>query len=193
MRPMRRKFIVLILSCLLFAGKYTYAQTDSTSKSLSADSLSVALRNAENNPEDEEFNLFLLAILLVAVCAMVGAAIVGAFAAAALLFLVIAFIGVGILSVSILATLYKRSVTAGFKTFLYIICPLAGVVIGIAGYWIVTRLFTLSIPGTTGLIAAGVGGILGGLLMAFVVSKIVITSLRFFWKKFNQTNQDNRK
>jgi hypothetical protein len=182
---MRPKLAVLFFSFLLFTGSSIFCQTDTTGKQLSQDSLSAPPNNPGNNPADEEFNLFLFTLLLVAISAMIGAAIIGAFAATSLLFLLIAFISVGILSVSLLAGLYKRSVTAGFKTFLYIICPLTGMLIGMSGFWIAARLLTISIANKTGLLAGATGGILGGIVMAFALSKTVVGVTRFFWKKFN--------
>src|SRR5262245_33748048 len=73
-------------------------------------------------PPDDDFNVFLMILATIFFSLMIGAAFAGSFIAASVLLLMGALAGFGIVSVSILAGIYKRSVTAGFKTFLYIVC-----------------------------------------------------------------------
>ena len=135
------------------------------------------------NPDDD-FNFFLLVFATIAISAMLGAALAGMIVATGVLLLTGAFVSIGILSASILAAIYKRSITAGFKTFLYIVCPLAGMAIGAAGFYILIALFHLDISKQSGLIAGVTGGLLGGLLMAFAVYRVTSILLKYFLKKF---------
>jgi len=190
---MKITFTMVCLVLLLFTGNSLNAQLDTANKHVKTDSSSVAKNSRANTPDDEEFNLFLFSLLAVAICGMVGAAIIGAFAATMAVLLSAALIGAGVLSVSVLAGLYKRSVTAGFKTLLYIICPIAGAILGMSGFLIATELFDISVPAKKGLLARAVGGIIGGLIMAFAISKIVVMLARFFWSKLNRTSSGNLK
>lgn len=190
---MKSKLTILFLVLILFTGNSLYAQTDTANKRVQTDSSLVAKNSQANSPDDEEFNLFLFSLIAVAVCGMIGAAIIGAFAATLVVLISAALISFGILSISVLAGLYKRSVAAGFKTLLYILCPIGGAVIGMSGYLIADKLFEISIPVNKGLLAGAVGGIAGGIIMAFAISKIVIVLAKFLWNKLNRTGSGNLK
>jgi len=190
---MKIKLTILCFVLLLFTSNNLYAQTDTATKPVRTDSSLVAKNNRANTPNDEEFNLFLFSLLAVAICGMVGATIIGAFAATMVVLMSAALISFGILSISVLAGLYKRSIAAGFKTLLYIICPIGGAVIGMSGFLLADKLFEISIPVKKGLLAGAIGGVIGGIIMAFAVSKIVVVLARFFWNKLNRTGLGNLK
>ena len=133
---------------------------------------------------DDDFNVFLLVFAAIAISAMLGAALAGVILVIGFLLLAGAFVGFGILSVSVLAGIYKRSITAGFKTFLYIVCPVGGIAIGVIGYYILIELFHLSISKQFGLIAGILGGLLGGLIMALAIHKLTSLVLKYLLKKF---------
>ena len=162
------KLILTLLFICLFIPALVYCQDGSQSPP---------------NPDDD-FNVFLLVFAAIAISAMLGAALAGIIIVSGLLLLAGAFVSFGILSASILAAVYKRSITAGFKTFLYIVCPLAGMAIGAAGFYVLIKLFHLDISTQSGLVAGITGGLLGGLLMAFAVHKLTSLLLRYFLKKF---------
>jgi len=134
------------------------------------------------NPDDD-FNLFLLVWAGIFISLMLGAALAGIALVSGLLLLAGAFVGFGILSVSVLAGIYKRSITTGFKTFLYIACPLAGIAIGVVGFYIMIELFYLDISKQWGLLAGIAGGLIGGLIMAFTLSKLILMLLKYLLKK----------
>ena len=133
---------------------------------------------------DDEMNIFLLVFAIVTLSVILGAAVIGAFAATLLLLFIALFIGMGILSVSVMAGLYTRSLSAAFKTLLYIICMLMGLLIGAAGFILVSGVFHLGISNVTALIAGTTSGLLGGLLMAVIVSKIFIAISKYFKTRF---------
>ena len=135
------------------------------------------------NPDDD-FNVFLLVFAGIFIALMLGAALAGLLFMTGFLLFAAAFIGLGILSVSVLAGIYKKSITAGFKTFLYVTCPLAGIGIGVIGFYILTSSFYVNIPKQYGLTAAIAGGLVGGILMATVVYKLTSLLLKYLLKKF---------
>jgi hypothetical protein len=180
---MKQKIIFLFFLLFLLSQNISFSQ-------VSADTLSATSTPAAE--QEEDFNLFLFAFAAVAISLMIGIAMIGALASLVLLFLLAAFISFGIVSVSVMAGLYKRSATAGFKAFIYIVCALAGIATGVFGYWIIDNLFTLSISDRAGLLAGGIGGFLGGLLLAFIATKIIAALSKYFQTKFSQTNSGNR-
>jgi hypothetical protein len=158
--------LFLFLSLFLFIPSLVYCQDGSQSPP----------------KPDDDFNVFLL--VFAAISAMLGAALAGAIFVVGFLLLAGAFVGFGILSVSVLAGIYKRSITAGFKTFLYITCPVAGIGIGVVGFYILTELFHLSISRQMGLVAGILGGLVGGLLMALAIHQLTSLVLKYLLKKF---------
>ncbi len=116
--------------------------------------------------DDDEFNLFLLSLLLIFVCAMIGAAIIGAMAATILLLFLFALMALGVLSTSIAVGLYKRSFSAGFKSFLMILFGLTGAIIAGIGLVLIDYLFRLPTSGLSSFLIGITGGLIGGLLLA---------------------------
>jgi hypothetical protein len=125
-------------------------------------------------PVDEGMDLFLLIIAGIFISLMLGAAVAGSVAVTGLILALGIFISMGIVSVAAMTALYKRSLSAGFKTFLFIVCPLAGILLGIGGVWITGLLFHHPLNMQEGFIIGSVAGLAGGLLMAVAVSKITI-------------------
>ena len=74
---------VIILITFLLSIKITLAQQGEGSGTGEGrpDSTAIVNANPGNVAEDEEFNLFLMTLIMIALCAMLDAAIVGAFAA----------------------------------------------------------------------------------------------------------------
>jgi hypothetical protein len=104
---------------------------------------------------------------------MVGAAIVGSMAAALLLLALFVMASAGILSMGVLVGLYRRSVTAGFRTVLYITCALSGAILGVGVFYLINHFLHLHYSyKTIGLAGAG-GGLLGGLLLGLIVFALI--------------------
>ena len=164
------KSILKLILVFLVLTNVVYGQADSSHPS-------------PPNPDDD-FNVFLFIFAAVAGSAMLGAALAGVFLVTGFLFLAAVFVGIGVLSVSILAGIYKKSLTAGFKAFLFIGCPMFGMAIGAIGFTIIIELFTLDISHQSGFLAGIIGGFLGGLIMAFALSKITITLSKYLLKRF---------
>lgn len=155
-----------------------HPQTDSLSTS-------VKQNNKTNSEQDDEFNLFLFALAAAFLGLILGAALIGGLTATFIILLLGLFSTLGIISIAVFTGLYKRSASAVFKTLLYIICPIAGMVIGIAGIWIISLLFHLQLNHQTIVITGLTGGFIGGLLMAYTTGKISVILFRFFTKKLN--------
>lgn len=136
------------------------------------------------NPPDEEFNLFLLAMLSVGVFAMMGATIIGAVVASLILFFLFALIAVGVLSTSVAIGLYKRSYAAGFKSFLIILFTVMCAGIGYTGALIAGTLFELPISASTAALTGAIGGFLGGWLMALATYQTIQLVIHYFAKRF---------
>jgi len=135
---------------------------------------------------DDEFNIFLMFIGTAFICAMIGAAIIGAFAAALVLLMIAVFIGAGIISSAVLVGLYKKSISAGFTTLLIIICVLGGAVLGSGALLLAKDIFNFSITPVNALLTGAVGGGIGGLLMAFIIRKMIKAIFTIFKNKLSQ-------
>ncbi len=182
---MYKSIQIPLFFCLIlcFNVLISNAQTDTVRKQ-SVDS-SIARNNISGtSAADDDFNAGLLLMASVVICAMVGAAIVGSFLAAFAFLLAIVFISAGIFSASLLIAFYKKSITTGFKTFVVIICSIGGTAIGSIGLFIVTGIFHLDLSNQTALLIGGVGGLLGGVLMGFVIYKILVLCMLYIKKKF---------
>ena len=161
------------------------AQTD-TIHHIEKDSTNTTTANDYKIPEpDEEFNIFLFAIATVFISVMIGSAIIGAFAATLFLLLVFLFVSAGILSTSVIIGIYKKSLRSGFKSFLVIICSIAGIILGSAAAFLINKLFQLSFSNTSSLISGATGGLAGGILMGLAVFKILQVMAAAFKRKLN--------
>lgn len=146
----------------------------------------MALFSQTNNDAgaDDGMNLFLLFFLLAAISIMVGATVAGSIAAIILLFLVFAFISIGILSISFLAGLYKRSLSAGFKTLIYIVGALCGAFLGTTGAWLVFRMFNVEISQIAAITTGLVAGFADGVLMSFAIIKTIPSATKYLQGKY---------
>lgn len=164
-----RQFVLLkyILSCLFLLGF-----------------VAGLAQGSELPKQDDEFGIFLLAIGSIFICAMIGAAIIGAMAASLFVFLLFGLAALGVLSASIAVALYKRSISAGFKTLLIIIFSFTGSILGIAGSFVISRLVDITASANVLVPTAGAGGAIGGVLMALAASKIIQAMLNSLVKRF---------
>lgn len=136
-----------------------------------------------NSHPDDEFNLFLLGLLTIFVCAMIGAAIVGAFTATLFVFLLFGLVSLGILSTSIIIGLYKKSVSAGFKSFLIILHGSGCMAIGGIGAVIINYFFELPLSLPMNFFVGGLGGFVAGLLMAISTYHVFQRIIKFIVQK----------
>jgi len=114
-----------------------------------------------------------------------GGAIIGAFAATLFLIALLALVSAGILSAGILYGLHKRSVAAGFKTLLLIVCSLGGIVAGAGGFWLIHRFFHIHMTTQTSVLLGAVAGLLGGLLLGIVLFGLIRAFLEYCRKKLS--------
>jgi hypothetical protein len=128
---------------------------------------------AQESANDEEFNIFLMLLLTIFVCGMFGAAVVGAMIASLLAVTVFCLTVFGIVSTSIVVGVYKKSLSAGFRTFLLIFfgisCGVCGAAIAVLAQYFFRIASSFSIALGGGLI----GGLLGGILLTFVSVKAI--------------------
>ena len=136
-------------------------------------SLAAFGQNNYDSANDEEFNIFLMLLLTIFVCGMFGAAVVGAMIASLLAIAVFSLVVFGIVSTSIIVGVYKKSLSAGFRTFVFILfgisCGICGAAIaGFAQYY-----FGIAPSFTTAVGCGLTGGVLGGILLTFISVKAV--------------------
>jgi predicted lipid-binding transport protein (Tim44 family) len=132
---------------------------------------------------DDEFNLFLFALAAIFICGMIGAAIVGAMVAALILFFIFGLIGIGVLSASVAVALYKRSYSAGFKSFLILLFGGSCAAIGGIGSYLITYFFNISVSAPYATLLGSLGGLIGGVLMGIVTFRVIRLVLRFINQK----------
>lgn len=123
--------------------------------------------------DDGDFTPFLFGIGIVFLSAAGGVFAAGFLLVMGIAGLAALLTAAGILSSSFLMAMHKRSLMAGFKTFVYLLFPLLGGITGAAFFWGISTLFKLHLRYETDLLIGALSGIAGGLLLAFII--IVIT------------------
>jgi hypothetical protein len=126
-------------------------------------------------PIDEEFNLFLFAILILGMIFMCISILIALLIALVCLFAIFGFILVGALSTSIIVGINKKSFTKGFKTFVTVFSTFAFGLIGIGSFWFLNKWLnwwseTKAI--TIGLSIGLISGLITGLIIAFIIKKM---------------------
>lgn len=126
---------------------------------------------AQNNPPepDDEFEAYLLVGGFVFLCVAGGLFTAGFLLLMGITGLAVLLTALGILSSSFLVALHKRSLMAGFKTFLYLLLPLSGAITGATFFWGIAVLFHLHLGFEANVTVGALSGIVGGLLLAFVI------------------------
>lgn len=126
-----------------------------------------------NSAEDHEFSLFLLLLLTVFVCGMFGAAVAGSMIVTLGALAIFALIGVGIVSTSVAMGIYKRSLSAGLKTFLLISF---GLIYGLTGAVLASILqynFFVAPTQTVAISCGFIGGVLSGIALTFISMRAI--------------------
>jgi hypothetical protein len=114
---------------------------------------------------DDEFNLFLFALAAIFICGIFG------------------LIGIGVLSASVAVALYKRSYSAGFKSFLILLFGGSCAAIGGIGSYLITYFFNISVSAPYATLLGSLGGLIGGVLMGIVTFRVIRLVLRFINQK----------
>ena len=168
---------------LLFSCMGSYAQSHPGSKT---DSAKAKIVTDPSIPQpDDEFNIFLLAITIAFFSMVIGGALIGAFAATLLLLSLFALVSAGILSAGILTSLYRRSIAAGFKTILVIICSLSGIIGGTICFWLINRIFNIHLISSTAALVGAFGGLLCGLLLGYLLAGILRIFINYCKQKLS--------
>jgi hypothetical protein len=128
---------------------------------------------------DDEFNLFLLAITIAFVCIVVGAVLVGSLLVILALLVLVGLVTAGIVSAGVLVGLYRKSISAGFKTVIAITGCLSGIVIGEVAFYLINRAFHLHLSGVAVVGIGGFCGLVAGLLLGMVLFMLIRVILNY--------------
>ena len=134
---------------------------------------------------DDEFNIFLISITIAFFGMVIGGALIGAFVATLLLLSLLALVSAGILSAGILTGLYRRSIAAGFKTILVIVCSLGGIIGGTICFWLINRIYDIHLISSTAALVGAFGGLLCGLLLGFLLAGILRIFMNYCRQKLS--------
>jgi hypothetical protein len=168
------------------AAPAAHAASTSAAAPAAADTASVRPTNPGQVPTpDEDFNLFLLVFGITFVCVMIGAVLAGSIAVMGFLLILFALISAGVASTGILVGLYRRSLSAGFGTILYIGCGGAGMLAGAPTFWLINRLFQMHLAPRTAALTGACSGLLGGLLLGIVLFSLIRLFLDYCRQKLS--------
>ena len=149
---MKRLLTTLFLFALLLGGSRLFAQT-----------------GAAPNPDDDWGSPIGFVFLLIFLGIAVGAAVVGSMIASVILVGLFLLASAGVLSAGVLMGVYRKSVTAGFRTVVLLVSALGGIIIGSAGFYLINRFFHLHYQPKMVVMAGAGSGLLGGLLIGLAV------------------------
>jgi hypothetical protein len=116
---------------------------------------------------------------------MVASVIIGTVAVIMILLALFGLVSTGIVSAGILVGIYKRSVAAGFKALLVIICSLGGIMAGAGSLWLIDRFFPIHLGGRTAALLGAAGGLVGGILMGIILFQIIRSFIKYFRQKLS--------
>jgi hypothetical protein len=128
---------------------------------------------------DEEFNLFLIAVGIAFLCIVIGAILVGSLIATLSMLALFGLVAAGVLSAGILVGLYRKSIGAGFKTVIAITGCFSGIVIGEIAFYLINRIYHLHLSGIAVLGIGGFSGLVGGMLLGFVLLLMIRVFLNY--------------
>ncbi|GGB21639.1 hypothetical protein [Puia dinghuensis] len=129
--------------------------------------------------DDDEFNLFLLALGIAFVSIIIGATLAGSMIATLAMLVLFGLVVAGVLSAGVLVGLYRKSIGAGFKTVVAVTGCLSGILIGEIGFYFINRLFHLHLSGIAVLLIGGFSGLIGGLLLGLVLFLLIRVFLNY--------------
>jgi hypothetical protein len=134
---------------------------------------------------DDEFNAVLLVVGIAFVCIVIGATLAGAAAATLLLLLLFALVSAGIISAGVLTGLYRKSLAAGFTTVLVLISSFTTMVGGAICFWLINRIFHIDLTSSTALLLGAFSGLIGGLLLGYVLAGIIRLFINYCRQKLS--------
>jgi hypothetical protein len=128
---------------------------------------------------DDEFNVFLLAVAIAFVCIVVGAILVGTLVVTLALLVIMGLVSAGILSAGMLVGLYRKSISAGFKTVVAITGCVSGILIGEVAFYFINRIYHLHLSGVAVLLIGGFCGLVGGMILGMVLFRLIRIILNY--------------
>lgn len=118
---------------------------------------------------DDHMDMFLLVFGLAAAFITLAITTLGALIFLAIVGLIVLLIFAGIVSASVFAGFLSRSWSSGLKAFVYLVCAALGVAFGIPFAWVTGEIFHLAFSGLAVLFLGGVSGIVGGIVLAWMI------------------------
>lgn len=140
---------------------------------------------ADPQSDDGEFLLFLMMIAVGFACIAVGSVLAGTAAMTLVLLALFALISAGIVSAGVLVGLYRRSLAAGFKTVVILVCSCVTTIAGAIGFWLINHIFHLYLTNPTSLLIGSLSGLVGGVTLGFILTSIIRLFLDFCRRKLS--------
>jgi hypothetical protein len=168
-------YLLLLTLLVLFSGFSQSADTvhrDTTAMS--------STWQSGENISDDDFAPGLLFMTFIGIGLIAACIGIGSIVSIAILLLLFAFISVGILSSSIIIGLSRRSLTAGFKTFIISITIVVGIILGITTLYLANYLFDLQLAHSTTLWMGAGGGLMAGVILGLLAFVLLQQLLRLF-------------
>lgn len=134
---------------------------------------------------DGEFDLLLYALLIAFACVVVGATLAGSMIASLVMLGLFGLVSAGVISAGVLVGLYRKSISAGFKTVVAITGCLSGILVGEIGFYLINRIFHLHLSGVAVVLVGGFSGLVGGLVLGFVLFMLIRVFLNYFRSKLS--------
>ncbi|NUY82100.1 hypothetical protein HUK80_14445 [Flavobacterium sp. MAH-1] len=127
------------------------------------------------NADDEEFNLFLFAILIIGVIAVLLCLAVGIILTILALLTIFGLIAMGALSASIIVGIAQKSVAKGFRTFVVVFSTFGSAALGTLTFWFLNNVLKWWTEFKAICLGFGIGlvsGFITGIAIAFVIRKL---------------------
>lgn len=138
-----------------------------------------------SQPDDSEFNLFLLVLAIAFFSVVIGAILAGSILVTLFLLSVLGLVSAGILSAGILVGFYRRSLEAGFRTVLLIVCSLSGILLGTICFILINTVFKIHLTSSTAALTGACSGLLGGFLSGLVLAGIIRIFMNYCRQKLS--------
>lgn len=167
----------LLMLLLLYVMPFSAAAQNPDSAVL-RDSVVNGRVMSQPEPDDEEFNIFLRALLFIAFSLMIGIGFAGAVLTLAIVGAFAVLAAAGVISAGVMVGLCKTSVSAGFRAALYVLLSGYGVVCGIGALWLGNVLFSQQYSVAVILGAGTIFGAIGGWLAAWSGLRVFCFMLR---------------
>jgi hypothetical protein len=145
----------------------------------------VFAQTANTRTDDNDFAPGLFIVIIIFFSVMAGAMLAGTLAAGLVLFFLFGVVSAGIFSTAVMVGLYKRSVSAGFKTLVLLISTLGGIILGIGGLYLVDILFHLHLSHSVIAWSGLIGGLVGGILLGLALFALIRLFLEYTKRKLS--------